>query len=50
MLIGEFVGVELDGMVVVTEEFVVAVDLVCEASFLGERRGTAPSLMSSTGV
>ena len=37
-------------MVVVVEEFVVAVDLVSEAAFLSGVEGTGPSLMSSTGV
>jgi hypothetical protein len=49
-LVVEFVGEELDGVVVMRDEFVVAVDLVGEAAFLRGGRGTAPSLMSSTGV
>jgi hypothetical protein len=46
----ELVGEELSGVVVMRDEFVVAVDLVSEPAFLNEWRNTAPSLMSSTGV
>jgi hypothetical protein len=49
-LVVQFVGGQLEGVVVVAEEFVVAVDLVGEAAFLSGGGGTAPSLMSSTGV
>jgi hypothetical protein len=34
----------------VTEELVVSIYLVSETAFLDKRQGTAPSLMSSTGV
>lgn len=50
VLIVEIVGVELRGMIVVIEELVVSVNLVCESAFLDGGNGTAPSLMSSTGV
>lgn len=50
VLVVELVGEELHGVVVMTDQFVVTVDLVGESAFLDEERGTAPSLMSSTGV
>lgn len=50
LFVVDFVGEELCGVVVVVEQFVVAVDLVGEAPFLGGGCLTAPSLMSSTGV
>ena len=50
VFVHEFVAEELHGVVVVVEEFVVSVDLVGEASFLGRGLGTAPSLIRVTGV
>lgn len=46
----EFVHEELHGVVVMTDEFVVSVDLVCHSPFLNIKWSTPPSLMSSTGV
>lgn len=46
----ELVGEELGGVVVMGDELVVAVDLVGEPAFLRGGGGTAPSLISSTGV
>ena len=50
VFIGQFVSEELHGVVIVAEEFVVPIDLIGESAFLGVVKGTAPSLMSSTGV
>jgi len=50
VFISHFVVVKLHGVVVVTQELVVSVNLVSESAFLGEGLSTAPSLMSSTGV
>lgn len=50
VLIVKVIGVELGGVVVVIEEFVVPVDLIGKSAFLDEMGVTAPSLMSSTGV
>lgn len=49
-LVVQLVGEELDGVVVMRDQLVVAVDLVREPALLRGGRGTAPSLMSSTGV
>ena len=46
----QFVGEQLNGMIVMGNEFIVTVDLVCKSAFLTDKRLTAPSLMSSTGV
>jgi hypothetical protein len=46
----QFVGEELNGMVIMTQQLVVSIDLVGESALLSDLISTAPSLISSTGV
>jgi hypothetical protein len=50
LLIMELIGEELHGVIVMTQQLVVPIDLVSESTFLSNQQNTAPSLMSSTGV
>jgi hypothetical protein len=50
LFVGQLVGIQLLGVVVVTEQFVVPIDLIGKSAFLNVLMVTGPSLMSSTGV